>query len=244
MKRNTILATAAALSMLAVPAMAQVPDRDHRGFDRDADYDGKRRIRPPVMMPAVSSYTPASAAPGATVTIFGESFVPGMKVMLDGDLIEPSFVGRKRIRFTVPAGARDGALSLVMPNRRRALGVGALDVIEPARRARRGYDDAGWTRTRRSRRAKSRRDIFARWSDRYFFDNAAVRAEFRLHARRLAKLNRMKRLARQTGQFRFTARINAAIRRENVRHDRAMRRLERSYSDIGRNRGRWARGRF
>lgn len=228
MKRNTILATAAAITMLAVPAMAQ----PYGGGFRD-----KRRARPPVQepapyieMPSVSSFGPHAVEAGATVTIYGSGFARGTMVKLGGQLIAPSFVGARRIMFTVPAGADDGALKLVLPNRRRALAVGALDVIKPIVRPRsRFYRDNSWYRTRRNRRQSSRRAIFSRWNNRFFLNSRAARHELAIHGRRLAKLNRMKRLARATGRAHLAVRINRAIARENARHDRKMKQLERTF---------------
>lgn len=223
MKRTTILASVAALSMLAVPAMAQ-PGYGKQGFRRPVP-------RPaPIMMPSVSSFGPHAAKVGATVTIRGKHFAAGTKVMLDGEIIEPSFVGPRNIRFTVPAGADDGALSLLMPYGRRTLAVGSFDVKEPAPQFGRGYIDNDWRRTRRTRRASTRQAIFARWNNRRFLASPAAKAELRVHARRLAKLNRMARLARGTGKGGLTVRINRLIRRENARHDRRMTQLARSFN--------------
>lgn len=245
MKRNTILATVGALSMLAVPAMADdgpgYRTKRYKNDDVSKHRRGVRRPAPlpaPVMLPAVKSFGPHAAKAGATVTIKGTHFMPGMKVMLGRTLITPTVVRPRRIKFTVPARARDGALSLVMPNGRRAIRVGALDVITPPRRFRRGWYDTNWKRTRFSRRNQSRRGILTRWQNRFFLSSAAARAELRLHARRSAQLKRMKRLARSTGRNGLARRINAAIRKEDARHARKMTNLK-SRFDV-----RFAAGRY
>lgn len=229
MKRNTFLATAAAVTLFAVPAMAQ----SYGGFN-------KRRApvpapAPHIEMPSVSSFGPHSAQAGATVTIFGSGFERGAMVKLGNTMIAPSFVGGGRISFTVPAGAADGSLAVVLPGRRRALAVGALDIIEPVvvrpPIGRGGFyrENAGWYSTRGNRRASSRRAILSRWNNRAFLGSYAARAELSLHAKRLAQLNRMKRLAVGTGKLHLSVRINRAIARENARHDLKMKQLERTF---------------
>ena len=50
----------------------------------------------------------------------------------------------------------------------------------------------------------------------------AAKAELKLHAQRLAKLNRIKLLAQEYGFAGILARVNVAIKRENKRHNRKM----------------------
>jgi hypothetical protein len=225
MKRNTFLAAAAAVTLFAVPAMAQ----PYGGFGKE------RRVRPApaphVELPSVSSYGPHSAQAGATVTIYGSGFGPGAMVKLARDMITPTSINARRLTFQVPAGARDGALSVVLTGRRMTLPAGSFNVIAPARVApRRGfYRDAGWFNTRGNRRLQSRRSIMSRWNNRAFLASPQTSAELAFHGRRLAKLNRMKRLARATGKFALTARIDRTISRENARHDRKMKQLERTF---------------
>ena len=175
MKRNTILATIGALSMLAVPAMAQDNGYDDRGHDKDDV---------PIDQP------------------------------------DPDF-RRPKMKGPIPGH-----------------GPGSVEYDKTTRRDRgfdRGFDDDGWRRSRYSRRARSRQRVLGRWNHR-FLDRAAVRAELRLHARRIAKLNRMERIALRSGRRGLLFRIKAAIRRENMRHHRKMSRLEGDFGFRGRGR--------
>lgn len=84
----------------------------------------------------------------------------------------------------------------------------------------------------RESRAERRRHRVERYRSRWqrgFLASSEVREELRLHARRIARLERMKRIAESGGMRRFLARIARAERRENRRHDRAMARLKGRY---------------
>lgn len=78
------------------------------------------------------------------------------------------------------------------------------------------------SKTRRSRRTGSAARLRTRWN-RTFLVSPQVRAELELHARRIARLERMLRLAHY--RQRAGLRIQVAIWKENARHDRRMSRL-------------------
>lgn len=241
MKRNFILATVAAMSFAAVPAMAQSYGYGGKGKYQPAPTRKApvrpapvrpapvrpTPVRPHVQLPSVTNFSPHAAQPGTTITIWGDNFARGTKVMLNGVALNPSSLTSNKITFVLPLGSNDGSLALVAPYRRGTLAVGSLNVVTPPppRKGYNRYDDSGWTKTRRSRRARSRSGILGHWN-RSFLNSSAVKSELSLHAKRLAQLNRMSRLAKAQGMRGFTLRINVAIRKENARHSAKMSKLE------------------
>jgi hypothetical protein len=63
--------------------------------------------------------------------------------------------------------------------------------------------------------------VRSRWNRRVL-TRPAVRSELTLHAQRMARLNRMLRLATWRNRSALRFRINALIRKENRRHQRRM----------------------
>lgn len=229
MKRHITLATMAALSLASVPAFAQVVVRDHRAPDI---------YRMP--RPVVTSFSPASGPVGTTVTVKGDNFVAGTKVILGDMLITPKYLGDNAIAFEIPAGASDASISLDLPNSRRDLAVGSFNVLLPV------YDDDdelgygngygygkdhGYGKGKGSYKGKrwSRGSIWNKYN-RAFLRLPAVRAELSLHAERTARLNRMLRLS--LGRPGMTRRIQIALSREDRRHEIKMASLKAEWGRV------------
>lgn len=79
-------------------------------------------------------------------------------------------------------------------------------------------------KTRQERRKSHVKEIKDRWGDAANKPNG--RAEIKVHARRLARLNRMKSVAEGAGKTEVAARVDKLIARENVRHQAAMDKLK------------------
>lgn len=237
MKRHITLATLAALSLASVPAFAQVVVRDHRGQDI---------YRMP--RPIVTSFSPASGAVGTTVTIKGDNFVAGTKVILGDMLITPKYLSDNALAFEIPAGASDASISLDMPGSRRDLAVGSFNVLLPV------YDDDdydndgighgygngngyghgkdyGHGKGNGGYKGKSwsRGSVWNKYN-RAFLRLPAVRAELSLHAERTSRLNRMLRLS--LGRPGMTRRIQIALSREDRRHEFKMASLKAEWGRV------------
>jgi hypothetical protein len=74
--------------------------------------------------------------------------------------------------------------------------------------------------TRKERREARREEIKKRWGDLALRTDA--RAELQLHARRMARLYRIRALAEEAGKTDVVERANKLIAREQARHERAM----------------------
>lgn len=221
MNRKLFLTTLATLSLASIPVFAQPG-----GYGSDTKRPGRGRAAP-APIPSVTSYAPHAAKAGTSVTIRGANFMPGTTVLLGNTAIVPTQVSRRAIKFVVPRGASDGAVALDLPNARRHLAVGLFDVVTPPPQTRRYNNDAGYRNTRGNRRAKSRRGVLTRWNNWAFLRSPAAKAELELHAKRLARLGRIKRLAQS--QARLVTRVGRAIKRENARHAAEMKKLEKRF---------------
>ena len=103
--------------------------------------------------------------------------------------------------------------------RERAADGGAKD--------RRGELRAVWKKlaeTRKERRKQRVEAIQKKWGD--LATRPPVKAELTLHARRMARLNRMRVLAQAEGKDALVARIDKLIVKETARHDRRMQTLK------------------
>lgn len=233
MKRHITLATMAALSLASVPAFAQVVVRDHRAPDI---------YRMP--RPVVTSFSPASGPVGTTVTVQGDNFVAGTKVILGDMSITPNYLSDNALTFEIPAGASDASISLDLPNSRRDLAVGSFNVLAPiyddddddgigyghgrGHGKDYGYDNGGYNGGYKGKRW-SRGSIWNKYN-RAFLRLPAVRAELSLHAERTARLNRMLRLS--LGRPGMTRRIQIALSREDRRHDYKMAALKAEWGRV------------
>jgi hypothetical protein len=66
--------------------------------------------------PTITSFSPAGAAPGATVTINGSSFTGASAVNFNGQSAAFTVISATKISATVPANAFSGPLSVTTPN--------------------------------------------------------------------------------------------------------------------------------
>ncbi len=253
-KRSTLVLSALATVAFAAPAFAQTYTRDHRTPQakppvvRDHRAPQKptpivRGRRQPVQpLPTVLSYAPLTGPAGTTVTVVGRNFEAGTYVTYDGKLLAPSLITNRKLEFAIPAGASDGVISIRGPSARAATTVGAFDVVTPKPAPTWGVNvnaNASWrvrfdssererVQSRRGRRANRAKQYQQRWR-RAFLRDTKTQAELTLHARRIAKLERMKRIATARDNARLARRIDIAIKRENLRHDRKMTQLEQAF---------------
>lgn len=79
-------------------------------------------------------------------------------------------------------------------------------------------------KNRHERRREHIQKLREKWGD--ALSRPAVRAELKIHARRIARLNHMRRLADEAGKTELVARIDKLIERERNRHQTAMDRLK------------------
>ena len=189
--------------------------------------------------PVVTSFSPASGPVGTTVTVTGDNFVAGTKVILGDMLITPKYLSDNALAFEIPAGASDASISLDLPGSRRDLAVGSFNVLLPV------YDgdddgigyghgggygkDHGYGKGGYKGKRWSRGSIWNKYN-RAFLRLPAVRAELSLHAERTARLNRMLRLS--LGRPGMTRRIQIALSREDRRHDNKMAALKAEWGRV------------
>lgn len=77
-----------------------------------------------------------------------------------------------------------------------------------------------WVEKRKDRRADAVAKLKERWGT--VLENAAAREEIRVHARRIARLERMKDLAQASGDTETVTAVDKLIADENARHDARM----------------------
>lgn len=227
MKRHITLATMAALSLASVPAFAQVRVRDHRSPDI---------YRMP--SPIVTSYSPASGPAGTTVTITGDNFVDGIKVVYGDTMVTPTYVTDGSLSFKIPYNADDASISLDLPGSRRGLSVGSFDVRMASYDDDNGYGNGGGYGNDKGYGHRKGNGYGKGWSrssirnkyNRAFLRLPAVRSELALHAERTARLNRMLRLS--LGRPVMTQRIHVALNREDRRHDYKMASLKAEWGRV------------
>jgi hypothetical protein len=199
MKRYIPIAALAALTMFAAPAAAQY-NRDHRSSSQ-----ALRSI-------SVSDFSPKVGVAGTSVTIRGNNFVRGTRVVYDGRLITPTRITSTSITFTVPARSNSSRIALRVPNSRRDIAVGSFQV--------------------RAQPVVNRR-LTQQQFERAFLADSRTRAELRLHNERMSRLNQMLRLAGELRDSSLQARIRVAIQSENNRHQRQMAQLRAQFRPPG-----------
>lgn len=91
------------------------------------------------------------------------------------------------------------------------------------------HSDAGATpeeakAARKERREKRRAEIKAKWGD--LVQHPAVRAELKVHAWRIARLNRIRSLADAAGKQDVVARVDSLTAKENARFEKHMETLK------------------
>ncbi len=77
-----------------------------------------------------------------------------------------------------------------------------------------------WREKREERRKEARDEAKKKWGD--LVEKPAAREELRVHARRMARLDRIRFLAEASGKTDIVTRTDKAIERENTRHDARM----------------------
>ena len=98
-----------------------------------------------------------------------------------------------------------------------------LEQLETARRKNRARaleDPQAWAAGRAQRRAEHRQEIVQVWGN--VVNSIDGQAKLRLHAERMSRLNRMLDLAEHAADKALVTRIRADIKRELVRHVKAM----------------------
>ena len=78
--------------------------------------------------------------------------------------------------------------------------------------------------TRKERRKERREEIKKLWGD--LSDKPAARAELRVHAWRVARLNRMRTIAKAEGKDAMVTRIDGLLEKEKARHKKKMEQLK------------------
>lgn len=99
----------------------------------------------------------------------------------------------------------------------------ARDAGADARAARRDLNQARkeLEASRDDRRKAAKTALKAKWGDE-LLEKPAVRAELRLHAQRMAKLNHMKRVAESSDKDELAERVEKLKAKEEARHDARM----------------------
>ncbi len=200
--------------------MAQVMVRDHRVDDGCGAE----------VQPSIAGYGPSYGPAGTFVTIRGQNFMDGMKVMYGDALIAPSRLTASEIEFAIPRYGADASIALVSPEGRTQLAVGAFDVraVEPQWRD----DDRDWRdhdRDWRDDDRDARGDRASRLWERRFLISAKAKAEISLHERRLSRMQRTLFVLRSRGNERQIYRLELAITKENDRHRARMAQLRKEF---------------
>ncbi len=84
--------------------------------------------------------------------------------------------------------------------------------------------------TRKERRQERRAKIKEKWGE-DVLKRPAVRAELKIHARRVARLNRIRALAKADGKDAVVERVDKILAKENSRHDKHMETLKSKTGD-------------
>jgi hypothetical protein len=200
-------------------------------------------------MPVVNRYWPAMGAAGTTVTIDGANFTPELAVFIGDTQVTGATTTPTSVTFAVPEGTVEGLISLRGDRRAIAVGnfkVAQYDARaerKKRRAERRKSAEADWKR-RKKDISKNREERLQRLEEREAalsasrderreIRHAEIRAEFdarfladpntvaalAMHAERLARLQRMERLAEANDDGKLMVRITVALADENERHE-------------------------
>lgn len=96
-----------------------------------------------------------------------------------------------------------------------------------ARREERAEIREAWAKlkeTRKERRRERREEVKRLWGE--LHKQPAARNELRVHAWRMARLNRMRTIAKADGKDKLVARIDTLMEKERTRHKRKMEQLK------------------
>jgi hypothetical protein len=124
---------------------------------------------------------------------------------------------RKDLRDAVKAGDKEAA-----KDAREELKDDKKELKDDRRDVREERRDAieELRKTRQERRKDRVKEIRQRWGD--LADKPVAKAEAKVHARRMARLNHMRRLADKAGKAELVARVDKVIEREKGRHQAAV----------------------
>lgn len=78
--------------------------------------------------------------------------------------------------------------------------------------------------TRKARRHERREELKKKWGG--LHEHPAVKAELKVHGWRMARLNRIRAIAKAEGKTEVVARVDKLIEKEKARHDRHMETLK------------------
>ena len=231
---------------------------DRRGPDRGVTPPrGRRAFRGRAV---VTAFSPRSGPPGTAITIHGQRFGPGVALVFGGQPIAPTLVTPTAITFAVPARAQGGVILLRQPNRPDLVvgsfevGRAVARRSHPRRGDFRDVARRRWTERRaqlaateaarlealraqeealRNSRAERRRQRLAAMRaelEQDFLSQPATKDELSLHAERMARLERMGRLAEARLQEGLGVRIGILVQREERRHQQRMNDLRAAFA--------------
>jgi hypothetical protein len=206
--------------------------------------------------PIVSNYWPMKGEPNTKVVIRGENFAADTSVVWGTTTISTVHVAPTEITFTVPKDAKSGRITLRHNGHSDlAVGTFEVAHLDPSDAKRADADrehaaESAWKdrqkaiskdraardkdlakqehdleASRDQRREKEATEVRARWQQPALYD-PDVQAELTLHAKRMADLERMDRLAAARADGKLDVRVQIAIAKENDRHQQRMTTLQ------------------
>lgn len=233
------------------------PDRPDTRRGPDGRRDRRRRFHRD--RPLVTGFFPRKGKPGTRVTIRGRNFDKDATVTLGRRPVKARVDDRRIVFKVPPGGNGDlirvtsGRRTIPVGRFETVEGYDYAAEHRRRERERRERAEAAWKsrqaklakdrkaryrawearraelqRTRAERRRERLAKIRERWQ-RAFLRDPETRAELSLHAERLARLERMRRLAERDDRGKLVIRIEILIDRENDRHERRMDALKASF---------------
>jgi hypothetical protein len=206
--------------------------------------------------PVVSSFWPTKGDPATKVMIRGANFASDTSVMWGTKQIGDAHVSPTEITFTVPKEAKTAeAITLhhgasvlavgtfevahfdakdakrVETDRQHAAETAwkdrqkGLAKDRPARDAELAKQEKDLEASRDQRREKEATEVRTKWKPAEL-ENADVQAELTLHAKRVADLEQMDRLATARADGKLVVRVQVATAKENERHEQRMTTLQ------------------
>lgn len=223
MKRTALFTTIAAVTLFSTAAMASPEKGTFRRGEHRADYSSHSNHYTPKPAPVVHQYWPQAGEAGTQVVIRGRWMGDNSKVVFGNRIITPVAVSNRSLTFVVPKRSRGSSIAVRVPGY-GDISVGHFNVTTPA-------PHAPYATPRSKRRDRAVAQLNRRY-ERTYLRTPAVRAEFRLHARRMARLNRALSIAQYRDNVRLANRVQVLIRRENRRHNWKMSQLQISYAAV------------
>lgn len=128
-RRIGLLSCVLALAV-ALPASAQVKQRDHRKKHRPTEVVKAKRGKKGTDPIKVTGWAPHSGPVGTEVRIDGKGFDKKTLLLIGGKRVKPRKLGRNAMIFVVPRRWGDGQIVLRHPNQAQDVVVGTFEVIE------------------------------------------------------------------------------------------------------------------